>query len=33
MAGTFTEEYDNLVGRVSALYDVAQDMGAEGQMP
>lgn len=33
MAGTFIEEYNDLVGRVSALYDVAQETGATAPMP
>ena len=33
MAGTFQEEYDALSARIGVAYDVAQAMGAEGQMP
>ncbi len=30
MAGTFIEEYNDLVGRISAIYDVVSALGATG---
>lgn len=33
MAGTFIEEYNDLVGRISAIYDVVSALGATDPMP
>ena len=33
MAGTFIEEYNDLVGRISAIYDVVSALGAADPMP